>query len=165
MPRFFSAGRPSRFASDSRLPLLPLGEQIAIVHPIRILSASAQVAAHIRRDIERGRWTDNLPGVGPLSAELAVNHKTVESALRQLEHEGHILSQGARRCRRIVAVSGNPARPLRIAILYYEATDRFISYIVELQHALADAGHTTVAAAKCLTELARACKSGGLALI
>jgi DNA-binding GntR family transcriptional regulator len=50
------------------------------------LSVSSQAAAHIRAELERGRWTGLIPGVYQLAAELGVNRKTIEAALRQLEH-------------------------------------------------------------------------------
>jgi DNA-binding GntR family transcriptional regulator len=61
---------------------------------LRSLSVSAQAAAHLRAEIERGHWMGKLPGVHQLAAELGVNRKTVEAALRQLEHEGLLQGQG-----------------------------------------------------------------------
>ena len=52
---------------------------------LRSLSVSSQAALHIRSELERGHWTGELPGVHHLAAELGINRKTVESALRQLE--------------------------------------------------------------------------------
>lgn len=94
-----------------------------------------------------------MPGVGWLAAELGVNRKTVEAALRQLEQEGLLAGQGAGRPRLIVLRGEKSARPMRVAILPYDDADRFLAYIVELQHALVEAGHTTVVAAKSLVEL------------
>ena len=123
------------------------------MHPIRLISAAGQVATHLRRELERGHWRDAMPGVGWLAGELGVNRKTVEAALRQLEQEGLLARQGAGRRRRIVPPGGRCARPMRVAILPYEPADRLLAYIVELQHALVDAGHTAFASAKSLTEL------------
>jgi DNA-binding LacI/PurR family transcriptional regulator len=123
------------------------------VHPIRLLSAAGQVAAHLRGELERGHWSGNLPGVGWLATELGVNRKTVEAALRQLEREGLLAGQGPGRRRRIVPPDGNSARPVRVAILLYEPADRFLAYIVELQHALVEAGHTAILAGKAMSEL------------
>lgn len=94
-----------------------------------------------------------MPGVNQLAPELGVTRKTVEAALRQLEHEGLLISQGPGRKRLIVLPSGASMRPMRVAILLYEPTDRHLEYIVELQHALAEAGHTVITAANSLTEL------------
>ena len=94
-----------------------------------------------------------MPGVGWLTAELGVNHKTVESALRQLEQEGLLAGQGPGRRRRVIPPSGDSVRPMRLAIFSYEPADQFLAYFVELQHALVSAGHTTIVPQKSLTEL------------
>ncbi len=123
------------------------------MHPIRLLSVSAQVAAHLRAQLKRGLWQESMPGVGTLAKELDVNHKSVEAALRQLEQEGILAGQGPGRKRRIVSPGGKSVRPTRVAILPYEDSDRYSTCIVELQHALAEAGHTVVMAGKSLVAL------------
>jgi DNA-binding LacI/PurR family transcriptional regulator/ribosomal protein S25 len=120
---------------------------------LRTLSVSAQAASHIRTELERGRWCDVIPGVYQLAVELGINRKTIEAALRQLEHEGLLQGQGQGRKRRIVMPTVKSARSMRVAILLYEPSDRHLDYIVELQHALEEAGHTVSMAAKALTEL------------
>ena len=136
-----------------KLAAPPVWVLVAAMHPIRLLSAAAQVAAHLRAGLARGHWRETMPGVSALAADLGVNHKTVDAALRQLEKEGLLAGQGTGRSRRIVALDGNSARPMRIAILPYELSDRFTPYMVELQHALAEAGHTVVMARKSLISL------------
>ena len=37
-----------------------------------ILTPSAQVAAHLRGELLRGRWSGTMPGVPALAAELSV---------------------------------------------------------------------------------------------
>ncbi len=123
------------------------------MHPVRLLSVSAQVAAHLRAQLKRGIWLDTIPGVGALAKQLDVNHKSVEAALRQLEQEGVLQGQGPGRKRRIVAPSGKSVRPTRLAVLPYEASDQFSTCMVELQHALVEAGHTVVMAEKSLVAL------------
>jgi DNA-binding LacI/PurR family transcriptional regulator len=120
---------------------------------LRSLTVSAQAAAHIRSELERGRWSQVIPGVYQLAAELGVNRKTIESALQQLEHEGLLRGQGQGRKRRIVESYVKSARSMRVALLLYESTDLHLDYIVELQHALVEAGHTLSIASKSLTEL------------
>ena len=121
---------------------------------LRLLSAADQVAAHLRGELLRGDWSEGLPGVNGLAAELGVNRKTVEAALRQLERDGLLVNQGTGRKRRIVLPGdGATIRPLRVAILLSEPPDRHLEYIVELQHELLQAGHTPVFAPKALTEL------------
>ena len=123
------------------------------MHGLRLVSAVGQVAAHLRSELERGHWSGKMPGADGLAAELGVNRKTVEAALRQLEKGGHLVGQGPGRHRLIVAPGGKTARPLRVATLLYEPADRVVAFIVELQHALREAGHTVVSPAKSLTEL------------
>ena len=121
---------------------------------LRLLSASGQVAAHLRRELARGRWSGTMPGVNRLAADLGVNHKTVEAALRQLQREGLLAGQGAGRRRRIERPGPRAApMPLRVALLPYEAADLHVEYLLELQHALAQAGHTTIVPAQSLTDL------------
>ena len=57
------------------------------MNPIRLMSASEQVAEHLRAEALRGGLGAELPGIHQLAAELAVNHKTVAAAVRQLENE------------------------------------------------------------------------------
>ena len=69
--------------------------------PLIVLSAVDQVAAHLREEILRGGFGDALPGVNPLSTRLVVNRKTVDAALRLLEKEGLLVSQGSGRKREL----------------------------------------------------------------
>ena len=123
------------------------------MQPLRILSAASQVAAHLRSAIEAGRWAETIPGIEFLAAELDVNRKTVDAALKQLERDGVIVGQGPGRARRIVRSNGHSTRPIRIAMLPYEHEDLFLSYIVDLQHSLVEAGHTVITAKKSLVDL------------
>jgi len=118
------------------------------------ISIAEQVAERLRGEIFRGRWSGVMPGRNQLAKELGINFKTVEIALRQLERDGLLVSQGAGRGRRIVLSSeGATVRPLRVAILLSEPPDRHLEYVVELQYELIKAGHTPVFAPKTLTEL------------
>ena len=55
---------------------------------LRFLSKIEQVAAHLRAELAGGRWEREMPGRLELAAELGINAKTVEEALRLLEKEG-----------------------------------------------------------------------------
>ena len=123
------------------------------MRPLRLFSAAEQVAAHLGGKLERGHWVGSLPGVGALAAELGVNRKTVEAALRQLEKAGQLAGQGPGRNRRIVVPEDGAARPLRIAMLEYDPMGRTEGYMVELHHSLVAAGHTAFFTEKCLVEL------------
>jgi DNA-binding LacI/PurR family transcriptional regulator/biotin operon repressor len=119
-----------------------------------VLSAAAQVAAHLRTELLRGVWSGAMPGGDRLAAELGIGRDTVEAALRQLEEEGLLANQGRRRGRRIVAPSGDQAtRRIRVAILPGDAADRRLDYMVELEHELMEAGHTAIYPPKSLAEL------------
>ena len=120
---------------------------------LRPLSASEQAAAYLRTELERGHWSGTMPGIGQLTAELGVNHKTIEAALRQLEHEGLLESRGPGRRRLIARADSKAAHPMRIAILGYEPTARSEGYLVELQHLLLEAGHAAFFTERSLAEL------------
>jgi DNA-binding LacI/PurR family transcriptional regulator len=109
---------------------------------IRVLSAVEQVAANLREEMLRGRWSDFMPGVDALAPELGVSRKTVEAALRLLEKEGLLVGQGPRRRRRIELHASIAPAALRVAILADETAIRRPRYIVEAMHELLEAGHT-----------------------
>lgn len=116
-------------------------------------SAAEQVAAHLREELLQRRWSGVMPGVHRLAAELGVNRKTADAALRQLEREGLLLPQGAGRRRMIALPGGLGAPSLRVAILVGEAVDRGQDHMVKIQHELADAGHTAFFAEPHMVEL------------
>lgn len=83
-----------------------------------------------------------MPGVLRLEKSFGINRKTIELALQMLEVEGIIESQGAGRRRKIVGPRGGvKLRSLRVEILLSEVTDMKLDYMIEIQHALAKAGH------------------------
>jgi DNA-binding LacI/PurR family transcriptional regulator len=123
--------------------------------PGNFLSLTDQVAASIREDIRRGRWGEFLPGKHAIAAELGVNNKTVEAALRQLEREGLAVSQGAGRPRRVdPARFAEMDRPLRIAFFLNEGMlDLKTEIFIEATRILGKAGHTVLHAGKSLSEI------------
>lgn len=118
----------------------------------RFTTITEQVADYLRAEMSRGRWGVVLPGVPRLAEHLGVNHKTIATALAQLEREGLLLGQGAGRKRLIVPPAANVAHPLRVGMLVYEPADHLLGYIVEIRHALAAAGHDAIV----VSELERA---------
>lgn len=129
------------------------------MHSITRLSLAEQIAAHLREGIQQGRWSDLLPGVQQLATELGVARHTVRSALQLLENEGVITARGLGRSRSITSAgaSGAKKRPLRIAILCHDArlTDcpQTSMILIQIMHALEDAGHVTFFCKKSQIEL------------
>ena len=116
-----------------------------------ILTASEQVAAHLREALGRGFWNARVPGVNGLARDLGVANETVETALRLLEREGLLVGQGPGRRRRIVIPEGEiEATPLRVGLLVHDYLDRLAD---ELSHLLKEAGHIPVKPHKTLLDL------------
>lgn len=107
----------------------------------RVLSASEQVAEHLRERLSRGIWTGTMPGGERLSRQLGVGRMTIEAALGQLEKEGLLKPQGVGRRRRIMLRDDHAPPGLRVRILIYQKSDRQSYYIVDLLHRLRMAGH------------------------
>lgn len=125
-----------------------------LVTHVSFLTITDQVARHLHTEILRGRWSDTMPGKHELAADLGVNNKTVEAALRLLEKDGLLIPQGAGRRRLINARGGKSIRAMRIAFLAHDRdADRKLDYIVEIQHLLIEAGHAVFFPAKSLAQL------------
>jgi len=107
---------------------------------LRILTASEQVAQHLRDELRRGTWTGAMPGEDRLMAQLGVGRNTIKAALGLLEAEGVLIGKGAGHQRRIVPQQQTKS-VMRIRILLYEKRDRSASDIVDLKHRLVQAGH------------------------
>ena len=122
---------------------------------LRLFSAAEQVATHLRGEILRGRWTSTLPGVYQLAKFLGVNHKTIGAAFILLEREGLLVGQGAGRSRQIVLPSGTDAvRPMRVGLFLHDTNeDKKTEFVIELRHALTEAGHVALFPRKTLQEL------------
>jgi len=121
---------------------------------LRILSPSEQVAEYLRGELIRGRWCELMPGVPSLAAEMGVNRKTVDAALKQLDVEGVLIPKGPGKRRAIGSLpEGLNPPPLRLGILLHESADRRIDYLVEVQHMLMEAGHASFFANRTLMEM------------
>lgn len=121
---------------------------------VQILTASEQVAAHLRRELMQGAWRGQMAGSESLAKSLGVGHNTIETALVLLEKEGLLVGQGAGRRRRIqVAKGAIKSGPLRVAILDYEPLPQTEGYIILLQHLLQETGHQAFFVGKCLLDL------------
>jgi len=108
---------------------------------IRFKSKIEQVAECLKGELLRGRWGDRIPGRDALAKELGVNSKTVESALRLLEHEELLVAEGVGKKRRIVLPTHVDPPSLRVAVLKYDPEVRGENFMVNLLHLLTEAGH------------------------
>lgn len=118
-----------------------------------LLSPSAQVAAYLREELMRGRWTGTMPGGPALAKELAVDGKTVWSALGQLEKEGLLIAQGPGKRRKIADLENFETPALRVAILDYEPPEQTEEWTFGIQKQLAAQGHSAYFTEKSLFEL------------
>lgn len=82
-----------------------------------------------------------MPGVHSLVATLGTSPNTVLEAVRTLEREGLLESQGPGRSSRIVIPEGMRPPGLRIKILLYDKIDVSVGYMIELKHQLLESGH------------------------
>lgn len=113
-----------------------------------------QVAQVLRDGLRDGRWRGTIPGRIRLAAELGVNHKTANAALKLLENEGLLLSRGAGREREILLDKKSiiPSS-LHIKILMYDKSDAHTEPIVQLVFRLKERGHHVTHAEKSLINL------------
>lgn len=118
-------------------------------------SVTDQVSETLREGILSGRWRWTLPGRNRLARELGVNHKTVETAVRRLEQEKWLVSQGGTRRRKIVLPKGAKAtrRELRVRILPYDGASRHLPYLLEMLDQLRMAGFAADYSLKTLADL------------
>jgi len=109
--------------------------------PFSPVSVVDQFVEHLREAILRGELGGTMPGVRYLANMQGVGSNTVIAAVARLEREGFLLPQGPGRRSRIVLPEGMKPQALRVAILLYEKSDATRDYLVELRHALTEAGH------------------------
>jgi len=118
------------------------------------VSTAKQLADYLHGELTNGRWKEKMPGVIKLAGDLGVSRDSVEAALIELEKQGLLVAQGRGKRRTIVAAgTGAKTRALRVVVFLFEAGDRSTHYIVELMHALRNAGHHADYAPKTQTEL------------
>ncbi len=109
---------------------------------IQIKTAVEQTSNALKVAINAGELKGSMPGATRLAKTLGVNHKTVESALRNLELEGLIINKGARQGR---LVNTNNLRlvnsGIRIAIFLLDQSDMADKMIIQIMHRLEESGH------------------------
>ena len=116
-------------------------------------TVSSQIAAYLRSELADGRWQGTMPGQFRLAAEIGAPRNATEAALRQLELEGLIQSQGPGRERIIINAPLKQARSMRIGIIDYEPVPILEEYMVDLIHQLMEAGHSVFVTPKTLMEM------------
>lgn len=117
-------------------------------------SVTEQVAQVLRDGLRDGRWRGSIPGRVRLAAELGVNHKTANAALKLLENEGLLVSRGAGREREIILdKSSFTPSSLHVKILCYDKSDAHSEPIVQLSFRLKERGHHVSYAEKSLSSL------------
>jgi len=118
-----------------------------------ILSPSAQVAQHLKTLILKGHWQRQLPGTPALSKETGIDRKTITAAIRLLEEQGLVASQGAGRPRKIVLSGKQRGAGLRVTILVYDERVRHEIYLHKLVTQLQMAGHTVAYSKRTLQDM------------
>lgn len=123
------------------------------MEPLHVLSATEQTANYLREQLISKTWTGTMPGEARLVAQLGVGRDTIKMALRHLEQEGLLVSQGQGRRRRIELPGSMATTGLRVAILLYEQSDQSLDYFIDCKNKLEAAGHTVFYAPSHLTEI------------
>ena len=122
--------------------------------PLRLISITEQVAAHLTEEITRGSLVGEMPGAKKLANQLGVNHKTIDAAAVLLENQGLLESQGVGKPRLIITPDEAARSAMHVAILTYEPESAQGSKIItELRHSLSNAGHTCTLSEKSQQEL------------
>jgi DNA-binding transcriptional regulator YhcF (GntR family) len=120
----------------------------------RIRNASEQVADFLRGQIQEGEIGDWMPGESRLASELSAGRSVVSTALKQLEREGWIRSDGRGKRRRVCEeVERNRRGSLKVSILPYDRLDRVSPDTMELLSRLHAAGISADFAGKSLHDL------------
>ncbi|MFK7910734.1 MAG: substrate-binding domain-containing protein [Akkermansiaceae bacterium] len=119
----------------------------------RIHSGAEQVATHIKRALNQGRWKGTMPGSAKLAKDLGINAKTAEGAMRLLEQEGLLISQGRRKKRMIAEQETSRKSALRVAILEFDPASDRQTFLYQIHHKLESAGHAAFFTDKSLTDL------------
>jgi LacI family transcriptional regulator len=112
----------------------------------RRLSLVAQATDILRRDLQRGEWTDFLPGEKSLCERLQVSRPTVRAALAALRSDGIIEIAKGRRARIVRKPRGVDGPSSRVVVfltgLAWEALESYTLFrISELRDHLQDAGY------------------------
>ena len=109
---------------------------------IQVKTAVEQISDAIKDSIFSGELKGSIPGASRLAKTLGVNHKTVESALRDLESQGLLIHEGARQSRSVNSKNLKLSNAgIRIAIFLQDQSDVRDVMMVEIKHRLEESGH------------------------
>lgn len=117
-----------------------------------MLSKIEQVAVHLRGELEAGRWVGAMPGRMELAADLSLNARIIEEAMRLLEKEGVLVGQGAGK-RRKIAVSRPKPSAMKVRTLQFDQLDKELPYDNEVLHRLREKGYSAAFADQSLHDL------------
>lgn len=120
---------------------------------LRLLTASEQVAEHLRGEIAKGAWADVMPGCNRLVQQMGIGRNTIDAALHMLEVEGLLVPQGVGRRRIIVRSESQRHTDLTVQVLVHEESVRKWPFLLDLIHELREHGIRTEFASKTLSDL------------
>ena len=121
--------------------------------PFRSQSTSEQLTEHLRQEILSGKLSGTMPGIKKLVQTLGVNTDALTKAIKQLEHDGLVVSQGDRRRRKIVQPEDLAPNSLCVGLLIHDPSVALRHDTLLLVNKLTEAGHTVVFATKSMHEL------------
>jgi biotin operon repressor len=122
---------------------------------LRVLTASEQVANYLREEIRNGTWRETMPGGDRLARELSVGRNTIDAALRKLEEDGTLLTEGGGRRRKIMPLAHLATRPLQVRLLPYSDEDPTSSTWQDVLQRVRAAGHVAEFADQSVSKLTR----------
>jgi ribosomal protein S25 len=120
---------------------------------LHIQTATEQVTDYLREQLMRGILVDTMPGEDLLVNQLGTGHAIVKAALKVLEEEGLLESQGKGRRRKIVLPKELQTPSLRVRLLLYDREDAYSGHILEIRHGIRQLGHVANFASKPLLAL------------
>lgn len=117
-----------------------------------VLTASEQVAKHLRGEITNGRWTEAMPGGDRLARQLGIGRNTIEAAFLQLENEGILRRSGRGKRRLILGHEESKLRNLRVLVLANSSEDKTDRLTNSIFQEIEIAGHRVKIADRCLAD-------------
>ncbi len=120
---------------------------------IEVLTASEQVALHLKEELLRGTWAELMPGENYFMSQLCVGRNTVREAMILLEEEGYLQRSGTGKQRRITLPKKRPSQSLSVGVLLYDDADLELPKTNILCQGLLRSGHTPMVVNRTLHDL------------